>query len=523
MLYSGTTWIGSQSTAGQLVAAAPPASSSGACPSRRQHAHALVEQYALTGSCVLVLLRRRHRRSPAARAVCSIAPPPVTWFTPSPSRRRLQCSLQATEQCIPNKIRQAEHNEHACWLLEWPLPDSFKMVDAWLDDWTANILQTTAMNEDAKFWQRRVSMAIQQRLLVTGHPDFDDPRRVAKENASTIIYALHLDGELSAAPLALALIADRDFAVGGVRALHLDHLLAQPGLPEELRGAGAAIIQTLLQCASEAGQVLTVEPQSKFLEEYFGRLGFSSAPVVDPYVWFLAGPTAKQVHMELRYALLGSSDHERLIAAFKRPPSEISRSEEVFIRARQDNTACKILSVQVDGMELITRAQATATCFTRVGAGTTYTAEPSVPVDVTEAMAATRDPEALRYLGLESATCLSAPASSGPHYVVVGRCTIERRAYPLPGLSAAGAELVLDKLEIPTCNQPFFSMLVSAPMTIVGDASTEAKSLLDRFKVRSAVCRSSATWNLEIVQTDGLIAAALEPDPLLDDQHPVDF
>jgi hypothetical protein len=366
-------------------------------------------------------------------------------------------------------------------------------------------------------------MAIQQKLLSSGHPNFDDPRRAAKESARTIIYALHLDGKLSAAPLALAVLANRDFSVGGLRALHLDQLLAQPGLPEELRGAGAAIIQELLQCASEAGQVLTVEPQSEFLEGYFGSLGFSSAPVVDPYLWFLAGPAEKEVHLELRYALIDNTDYERLIAAFKRPPTEISRSEEVFIRARQDNNACKVLGVQVDGMELITRAQASATCFSRVGAGTAYTTEPSVPVDVTEAMAATRDPEALRYLELESASCLSAPPSAGPHYVVMGRCTIERRAYPLPGLSAAGVDLVLDKLEIPTCNQPFFSMLVSAPITSVGDASTEAKSLLDRFKVRAAVCRSAATWNLEIVQTDGLVAAALEPDPLLDNQQPVDF
>jgi len=357
--------------------------------------------------------------------------------------------------------------------------------------------------------------------VLSGHPDFDDPRRVAKESAQTIIYALHLDGELSAAPLALALLAKRDFAVSGLHALHLDQLLAQPGLPEELRGAGAAIIQALLQCASEADQVLTVEPQSEFLEGYFGRLGFGWAPVVDPYLWFIAGPAEKQVYLELRYALIDGSDYERLVAAFKRPPSEISRSEEVFIRARQDDNACKVLGVQVDGMELITRAQASATCFTRIGAGSTYTAEPSVPVDVIEAMAATRDPEALRYLEFESATCLSAPPSPGPHYVVVGRCTIERRAYPLPG--GAGVDLVLDKLEIPTCNMPFFSMRVSAPITVVGDASTEAKNLLDRFKVRAAVCRSATTWNLEIVQTDGLVAAALEPDPSLDYQQPVDF
>lgn len=54
---------------------------------------------------------------------------------------------------------------------------------------------------------------------------------------------------------------------------------------------------------------------------------------MDPYLWIPSGRLPYEV--ALRFVLLEDADHERLLAAFKRPPEWMGATEEFFLAARQ--------------------------------------------------------------------------------------------------------------------------------------------------------------------------------------------
>jgi len=403
------------------------------------------------------------------------------------------------------------HRGRPCVLVEWLLPKSFPMLDDWLDQWKYSVAQTGRQDAEAKFWRQRTVMAMQQKLEAKCRPDFSGRESRPGED-SFQIYALHIEGNLESPPIALALIDTRPFPVGGFEALHITQLVASPELTAEFSGAGSALVRALLSVAGEAGQILTVEPQSKSLEAYFSRLGFINAPIVDPYLWFVADMAGggSKLQVEVRYVFAAREDHERLLAAFKRPPSWISASEEVYISLREDTSNCNVLAIRMSRLETIARAEATARHFYRSGAGGQYKAGASEPVAVSDAMTVMRNPCMLDELDWTTNQLLGSSDGVGPRHIIRGRCTVAQRAYPLAGVPGAGLELVIDELELPVCPEPIFSVWVHAPLTAVAETSSAVKGLLDKFGVRASFRPSPEAWNLEVAQSDGLVAAGLE-------------
>uniref|UniRef100_A0A7S1R9Y2 Uncharacterized protein n=1 Tax=Alexandrium catenella TaxID=2925 RepID=A0A7S1R9Y2_ALECA len=416
------------------------------------------------------------------------------------------------------------HKGRSCSLVEWSLPESFSTLDDWLDHWKYGVAGSGRQDAESKFWRQRTVMAVQQKLEARCRPDFSG--RESRPGEDTFeIFTLHLDGELTNPPLALALADRQPFPMGGYDALHIAQLVASPEVPQELVGAGAALVRALLPVASDAGQVLTVEPQSKNLEAYFSRLGFMHAPTVDRYLWFLAdtGGSDAQPLVELRFVLGSRDDHDRLLAAFKRPASWISSSEEVFVTLREDYSRCNVMAIRMSRLETIARAEASARHFYRSGAGGAYKAGASEPVEVSDAMTVMRNPCMLDQLDWTTAQLLGASDGVGPRYVITGRCTIAQRAFPLAGVPGTGLEMVIDELELPVTAEPVFSVSVHAPLPGVDEVSSAVKSLLDKFGVRASFRPAPEAWNLEVVQSNGLVAAGLAPDEVAEEEDWEEF
>ncbi|CAE8623919.1 unnamed protein product, partial [Polarella glacialis] len=97
-------------------------------------------------------------------------------------------------------------------------------------------------------------------------------------------------------------------------------------------------------------------------------------------------------------------------------------------------------------------------------------------------------------------------------------CSIAQRAYPLPGLPnyCGRAELVIDVLELPMRNDAVYSVAVTCQLAALPDVLDVMRRLLNDFRVRAAFCRNPPAWNLEVSQSDGLSAFALQSTrPLL--------
>jgi hypothetical protein len=262
--------------------------------------------------------------------------------------------------------------------------------------------------------------------------------------------------------------------------------------------------------------VLTVEPQSSALESYFGDLGFRPAPQIDPYLWFLTDSSASEGRgaVEVRYVFSDSTDHDRLLVAFKRPPLWNATLEEVFVSSRQDAPRLEIVNVQISRMESFTSPKATARLFKRGGAQQSHKAGSVEAVGLSEAAGVMRNPDLLGRVAWSAAGSMSvdpdAAAVHGGRFTVLGRCNVSQRAFPLPGFASRGIELVIDACELPTCADPVYSVWAKAPLSLLGDVVEALKALLDKYRVRASLCPSSTAWNLELVLSDGLTAASMD-------------
>jgi len=256
-----------------------------------------------------------------------------------------------------------------------------------------------------------------------------------------------------------------------------------------------------------------VEPQSAELEAYFGRLYFQKAELLDPYLWFYGGNSVEGAPLvEIRYALPSNEDLERLLAAFKRPPLWIELSEEAFLSPRKDQSLRDVYQVRIARMEAVGQAQAGVKLFERAGRGGSYLPRDSEKVDVVDAMGVMRNPDALDKVrgALRGQAEVEGEDGRGTSFVVVGRCTVQQRAYPMPGLARNSVELILDSLDLPMCIDPICSASLRVPLPLLAEASEAARRFFDTFRVRAAMHHSSAVWNLEMVQSNGIAAASME-------------
>jgi hypothetical protein len=280
-----------------------------------------------------------------------------------------------------------------------------------------------------------------------------------------------------------------------------------------MRGAGAALVRSLLSFATATGRVVTVEPQSAALEAYFSNLGFRPAPQIDPYLWFLTDANAGGGMVEVRYVFPDVDDHDRLLVAFKRPPLWTATQEEVFVTSRTDLARQEIVGVRVSRMESFVSPKATARLFKRSGAQEPHKPGPAETVGLDEAAGVMRNPDLLGQLDWDVTDSMrvdpDAAAIHGGRFTVLGRCNVSSRAFPLPGLASAGIELVIDACELPTCVEPVYSVSAVAPISLLGNAVEALKTLLDKYRVQIALCPSSTTWNLDLVLSDGLAAASM--------------
>eukprot|EP00443_Scrippsiella_acuminata_P043209 CAMPEP_0115231652 /NCGR_PEP_ID=MMETSP0270-20121206/33349_1 /TAXON_ID=71861 /ORGANISM="Scrippsiella trochoidea, Strain CCMP3099" /LENGTH=600 /DNA_ID=CAMNT_0002646297 /DNA_START=82 /DNA_END=1884 /DNA_ORIENTATION=- len=512
-------------------------------------------------SLLLMLPRAvRRRRGPRRRG-------PRSW------RAAIKLREAQQEAEMQGKMhRKITLGDKEGWLVEWQAKEHYSMIDSWLDELSYGGDSSSSRGAEAKFWRQRTIMTMQQKLKTTafGSGDFggrpgdgggEVPVRsgadvlVGKGKQGIRIFTLHVEGDLCGAPLALAFAVERPFVIGGLEALHLEQLVAQPlsaqaaeeasalisasgedgvddSIQENAAGGqssfprpGAALIRALSSYAEEANRILTVEPQSEALETYFGRAGFRHSPAIDPFVWFMAGAPPKAESAEpdaptvgLRYVLAGEEDYQRLLVAFKRPPLWLARSEEAFFTTRPDTSACNVVRLRVARIETLSQAKASVMRFTRDGPGEPYDLGSSEDVDVNDAMSVMRTPEALDVVEWAETMGLREEGESNGQYLVIGRCTVAQRAYPLPGLTKYGVELVIDACELPLKVDPVFSICVSVPFSLLAESAESMKELLANFRVRAALTRSSALWSWELVQSDGLVALTMDMPELPDDE-----
>jgi len=438
-------------------------------------------------------------------------------------------------QSDARRVLELTHGGQKCVLVQWYTNKHIAAADEWLEGWKGGGGQG-----EAKFWRNRTIMTVQQKLQMMAGTLYDEEARTKgrfdgtdrgpKKEAPTFqIYALHAEGELSQPPLALALTTERPFPVGGLKALHIDQLLSNPGASKELSGSGAALVRSLLDFAAGTGSVLTVEPQSAELEAYFGRLRFQKAPLLDPYLWFHGGSSLEGAPLvEVRYALPSADDYERILAAFKRPPLWIEKSEEAFMSPRNDSAGLDTFVLRIARMEAVGMAKATVKLFERGRVGGSYVeVGEAITLDVVDAMGVMRNPDALdkvrgdlrgsaelaevaeaqeRAKSLDKGAFARRPVS----FVVNGRCTVQQRSYPMPGMASEGVELILDSLDLPMSVDPICSASLRVPLPLLAEASDAIQRFFSTFKVRAGMHHSSAVWNLEMVQTNGIAAAQME-------------
>lgn len=423
------------------------------------------------------------------------------------------------------KVALSDPGASGCVLVEWPVPASFENLVVWLQKFS-----TAAPSEDsdAQFWRRRTMMAMQRKLEVAAGFADDDGREpwrpVGSAPPPLRVFALHpapagdgddAEGSAFAEPVALAMTTDRAFPVEPLDAMHLEQLIAAA----DAGGAGAALVWAIAWEAAEAGLVMTVEPQSDNLEGYFAHVGFHRSKQIDPYLWFYGGGKVADLRLDLRYPLPTDEDYDRLLSAFKRPPMWIASAEEVYISWRSDPAAREVLTVRVERLEAATFAKASVSRLQRAGVGATYgaaTLREDVPV--VEAMGVLRNPAMVESVGWQLAEEFY-KGSGGLGYVVVGRCTVQSRAYPLPGLVDQKVEMIVESLELPMMQAPIRSVVITTPLINLPEATQAVRNFLDTFRVRASLHRGGNAWGLELVQSDGLVAAVMEPPPLPEDDE----
>lgn len=409
-----------------------------------------------------------------------------------------------------------EHQGACCQLVEWPLKKSALKVAEWLDGWRSG-----ALNQDSelRFWSQRTVMAMQKRLEVIlygddersgrgtiGRPAPPDPR----------IWALHGAGGPESVPLAIAFTVERPFALAPLEAMHLENLVSQPGLSPEQRGVGAVLVQGLCRHAEEDGRVLTVDPQSAALETYFKKRGFVQAPALDLYTWYVPGEAQSEV--EIRFGLATPKDYERLVGAFKRPPLWMALAEEVYICGREDTQSLDVLEIQVAREEsAASRRKAMIRRLRRSHPGANYSVGPREEVDVNEAMRIMRQPELLEQVEWVSADGLGMNHGGRRTFVLIGRCSVIQKAFPLPGFGTdpkvGGKQLILEAIELPMQPEPIYSACCSCTLLTLQEDLEAVSKLLEGFHAKAALWRAPKTWNLELVKTEGLSAAALHQPP----------
>lgn len=307
--------------------------------------------------------------------------------------------------------------------------------------------------------------------------------------------------------------------MGSLPTLNLDQVVANP--LAEVRGGGGALISALVRHAATSGRVAVAEPQSDGIEEYLARQGFTQAPQVDRYLWYYPDepPAASGSEREqgtsggpdlcLRYPLVDEAARDRLLAAFKRPPARISSFEEIFICNRRDQVASRVLALRVASGANAVRGKASVSLLLRDQPDEPYRLEATEDVDLIEAMLVTKKPDTLG--GVEwsaaRALCDRSEAAPGDAFVVLGRCSVSQRAYPLPGLLTSEAELVIDELELPLTYDPIMSVAIPVvPLRALADVTRATSELLSKFGARHGFYRNPEAWNLENVRSNGLLA-----------------
>jgi len=460
---------------------------------------------------------------------------------------------KATPPSGSGRILEVQHEGKTCVLLEWKAEKQFETIDAWLEEWKYGGEGGGAGAKEAKFWRQRTLMAMQQKLQKLAF-DPDGGRRgdggveiqlrrgedvlvSGGGQAKLRVFGLHPEEDLSGPPLAVAFALERPFALSSFGAFHIEQLVKRPPsrstegeAPVEsfLQKAGAALVNALAAYAVKEDKVLTVEPQSKALEGYFGKLGFRNSEAIDKFVWFMAGAPAVpgepssdgpiSTTVGLRYVLASEQDYDRLLIAFKRAPLWLARSEEAFFTARADTAAKNVVSVRVARIETLALAKACVRRYQRAGTGGDYTAGVPLDIEVNGAMSVMRTPVAMDMLDWAETVGLRNAGEEHGQYLVLGRCTVAQRAFPMPGLTKYGIELVVDACELPLKSDPVYSISAEVPLSLAANAAECIRLLFETMRVRAALQRNSRLWSLELVLTDGLAALTMEMPPLVEEE-----
>jgi len=392
--------------------------------------------------------------------------------------------------------------DHGC-LVMWLLPQQALQLATWLSEWEGEAFG----NQETNFWRQRMIVAMKSRLEKLAF----DPGSEAGDEAPFQVYSVH-NSSNSSKPLAVAMVSTRSFNLEPLTALHLDHIVNSP--EPQSKGFGATLLQGLVQRAAMSKQVLVIEPQSPGLEAYFTRLGFRHIKEVDPYLWIPSGPLDQEV--SLRYVLLEDADHERLLAAFKRPPEWTGVTEQFYMASRQDTSSLDVLA-------LFTCSRAT---YRRGFARRMRREKPSAPykvdvveeVDLSEIMAIMRSPEKLEEVSWASAEGFGqGPWTSLPgNFSGVGRCSVSQKAFPLPGLhpSLGKIDFVVESLEWQMRRDPVYSVSITCTLGILAEVLEVARDFFNTFRIRAAFHHNPLAWDIEVVQSDGLALASMESPPL---------
>jgi len=387
--------------------------------------------------------------------------------------------------------------ESGC-LKTWRLEQAPRLL-SWLDTWDT----AGRGGQETNFWRRRVVMAMQQRLQKVADSEN------SSGGAELQIYSVHQTPEGQA--LAIAVTSERPLGLEPLRALHLDQIASSPEAAG--KGFGAALLRGLVQRAQMAQQLLVLEPQSPELEAYFLRQRFRPAKELDPYLWIPLDLSPQLPRVQLRY-VLQEEDHERLLAAFKRPPEWTGVTEEFFLASRQDTSALEVLALRVfrEGV----RRTGAAWRMTRASPAAAYQAQAAEEVELAEAMAVMRSPEKLEEVAWDCAQGFGRGKGRLPgNFAGLGRCSVYQKAYSLPGLAPSlGVEMVVEALELQMRPDPIYSISISCTVGILAEVLEAARHFLDSFHIRAALHRNPNAWDVEVVQSDGLALASMEMPPL---------
>ena len=389
-------------------------------------------------------------------------------------------------------------SDHGC-LMMWLLPQQALQLASWLSEWEGEVYG----NQETNFWRQRMILAMKTRLENLAFNE-------GPKDAEVQVYSLHRSTRASSRPLAMAMVSSRSFNLEPLRALHLDHIVNSP--EENSKGFGATLLQGLIQQAAISQQVLVLEPQSPGLEVYFARLGFRHIQELDPYLWIFSGSEVSN-EVSLRYVLLEDADHERLLAAFKRPPAWTGVTEEFYMASRQD-------TLSLDVLALFARGRGTFRCgfarrLRREKPSAQYQADDLEEVDLSEIMAVMRSPEKLEEVNWD---CLEGFGQSRlpGSFFGVGRCSVSQKAFPLPGLlpSSGKVDLVIESLELQMRRDAVHSISITCTLGILAEVLEVTRDFFNTFRIRAGFYHNPLAWDLEVIQSDGLALASIESPPL---------